>query len=80
MGEVARGAYRLVPFTAADIAKALTIMARFDDLQIGLADASIVVLAERYQVWDILTLDERHFRTVTTAKGRPFRLLPADSH
>ena len=28
---------------------------------------------------DVLTLDERHFRVITTRAGRPFRLLPADA-
>ena len=45
---------------------------------IGLADASVVVLAERYSCASVLTLDERHFR-VLLANGRPFRLLPADA-
>jgi predicted nucleic acid-binding protein len=44
----------------------------------SLADASIVVLAERHRVRDVLTLDERHFRVLTTG-GKPFRLLPADA-
>jgi predicted nucleic acid-binding protein len=44
----------------------------------GLADASIVVLADRYATLDLLTLDERHFRAVRGLGNRPFRLLPAD--
>jgi predicted nucleic acid-binding protein len=51
----------------------------YRDLQLGLADASLVVLAERYRIVDILTLDERHFRAVSGPDGRPFRLLPADA-
>jgi len=43
------------------------------------ADASLVVLAARSETRDILTLDERHFRAVVDARGRPFRLLPADA-
>lgn len=44
------------------------------------ADASIVVLAERYGTHDILTLDERHFRALRPITGRrTFRLLPADA-
>jgi hypothetical protein len=49
------------------------------DLDLGLADASVAVLAGRYGVRDILTLDERHFRTLRGPGGRPFRLLPADA-
>lgn len=79
LGEVARGAYRLEPFSAAHVVRAREVMSRYAALRIGLADASIVVLAERHGVRDILTLDERHFRAVRTrARGR-FRLLPADA-
>ena len=46
---------------------------------LGLADASIAVLAERYACSDVLTLDQRHFRVVQGPDGRPFRLLPADA-
>jgi predicted nucleic acid-binding protein len=43
-----------------------------------LADASLVILAERHDTLDLLTLDERHFRAISGPKGRSFRLLPAD--
>ena len=49
------------------------------DLGLGLADASIVVLAGRHQTVDVLTLDERHFRAISGPHDRPFRLLPADA-
>jgi len=38
-----------------------------------------VVLANRYGVRDILTLDERHFRAMRGMDGRPFRILPSDA-
>lgn len=76
--EVERGSYLLESMTGADVARAHAIIERYADLGIGLADASIVVLAERHQVRDVLTLDERHFR-VLSADGKPFRLLPADA-
>jgi predicted nucleic acid-binding protein len=76
--EVQRGAYLLETMTGADVARAQAIIERYADLGISLADASIVVLAERHRVRDILTLDERHFR-VLTANGKPLRLLPADA-
>ncbi len=79
LGEVGRGVYRLEPFDAAEVAAAERVIARHASLEIGLADASIVVLAERYRVRDLLTLDERHFRTLRGPGGRPFRLLPADA-
>ena len=76
--EVARGAYELAPFWAEDVRRAQTIIRRHADLGISLADASIVVLADRHKIQDVLTLDERHFR-VLMANRKPLRLLPADA-
>jgi predicted nucleic acid-binding protein len=78
LDEVVRGAYKLESFSAEDVAEAQRVIARHRDLGISLADASIVVLAIRHHVRDVLTLDERHFR-VLMAKRRSFRLLPADA-
>jgi len=79
LGQVADGVYRLQPFDAADVAAAQAVIERYADLRIGLTDASLVVLAERHQTRDLLTLDERHFRAIEGPGGRPFRLLPADA-
>jgi predicted nucleic acid-binding protein len=78
LDDVARGAYQLTPFDSADVASARLLIARYADLDLGLADASLVVLATRYGCRDILTLDQRHFRAVTGPDGTPFRLLPFD--
>ncbi len=77
--EVARGVYRLECFEVDDIGRMQKVIARYGRLQIGLADASLVVLASRYVTRDLLTLDERHFRAMRGPGGRPFRLLPADA-
>jgi len=76
LGEVARGAYRLEPFGAQDVASAAFVLRRYRDLEIGLADASIVVLAQRYGVLDVLTLDHRHFQALRGPGGKRFRLRP----
>jgi predicted nucleic acid-binding protein len=78
LAEVSRGAYRLESFSPDDVAAARDVIERYDTLAVGLADASVVVLADRYDVHDVLTLDERHFRALRDRQGRPFRLLPAD--
>ncbi len=78
LAEVARGAYRLESFDAADVAAAHEVIETYADLDVGLADASIVVLAHRYETHDVLTLDQRHFRALRGPAGRPFRILPAD--
>jgi uncharacterized protein len=79
LAEVGRGVYRLDSLEPADIAAAERVIGRYAELAIGLADASLVVLANRYGVRGLLTLDERHFRALRGPGGRPFRLLPADS-
>ncbi len=64
---------------AAGIAKAAEVCRRNLDLKLGLADASVVVLASRWSTRDLATFDERHFRAVTGLDGESFRLLPADA-
>lgn len=76
--DVARGVYQLEPMSATDIAAAAAIIERYADLHLGVADASIVVLAERHGCLDILTLDQRHFRAILGPQGKSFRLLPHD--
>lgn len=76
--DVARGVYQLASFSATDVAAAGAFITRYADLRLGLADASVAVLAERYGCRDVLTLDQRHFRVVAGPGGQPFRLLPAD--
>jgi predicted nucleic acid-binding protein len=51
---------------------------RYKDLDVGLADLSVVVVAARYRTQRLLTFDERHFRAVRPLKGKQFTLLPAD--
>jgi len=78
LDEVAAGGYTLAEFDRSDVEHAAALMRRYDDLEIGLADASIVVLACRHGTGDVLTFDRRHFRAVRGPGGRPFRLLPDD--
>jgi hypothetical protein len=79
LNDVAAGSYAVAPFEGSDVANAVRVIERYRDLDVGLADASIVVLADRYGSSDVLTLDERHFRTMRTKTGAPFRLLPSDA-
>jgi predicted nucleic acid-binding protein len=75
--EIARGVYDLALFAEDDVKEAREIISKYEDLQIGLADASIVVLAERRNCREILTLDRRHFRALRFAGRRSFRIIPA---
>lgn len=77
--DVAQGAYTLEPFDSDDLRAALRVLGKYADLNIGLADASMVVLADRHRCTDVLTFDERHFRALQTSDGQRFRILPADA-
>jgi uncharacterized protein len=77
--EITRGAYQLELFSSEDVGHAKRIMDRYADLQIGLADASVVVLANRHRTLDLLCTEERHFRALKGSGGKPFRLLPFDA-
>jgi hypothetical protein len=77
--EVSRGVYELEAFSRQDMAAAIAIIEQYADLNLGITDASVIVLAKRHRCPDILTLDQRHFRAVTGLDGKPFRLLPHDA-
>lgn len=78
LDDVGSGAYQLAEMGGGEVALARHLMAEYRDLGIGLADASIVVLARAHGARDLLTLDARHFRTLPGPRSEPFRLLPAD--
>ena len=76
--DLAIGAW-LVEWWAGAIRTAVEIADRYADRYLGLADASLVAVAERVETVDIATLDERHFRTLAPQSGgTSFRLLPMD--
>jgi predicted nucleic acid-binding protein len=78
LDDVGRGAYTVPPFENDDIENAKRLVEKYRDLNIGLADASIAILAVRYDCRDVLTLDIRHFRALRAGR-KTFRILPADA-
>lgn len=74
--ELAGGAFVLPEFGAGDLAEAAQVVERYADLGVGLADASIVVLAARLKTRTVLTLDRRHFGVLRPLDGGRFKLLP----
>lgn len=76
LGQFAAGAYDVAPFDAEDIGRAAEVIDKYRDQNIGLTDASMVVLADRYKTKQILTLDHRHFDVLRPLSGGRFKLLP----
>ena len=74
--ELASGAYEHAQFGATDVAACADIVERYRDQAVGVADASIVVLAERVRTRTVLTLDRRHFDVLRPLDGGRFTVLP----
>jgi predicted nucleic acid-binding protein len=79
LDDVIASIFTLVPFTHSDLMRSRELVATYRDLDLGLADAAVISTAERLSVNRILTVDERDFRAVRAADGKPFTLLPADA-
>ena len=76
LDELTSAAYVLAPIEADDLAKCREVIERFDGLDIGVTDASLVVLADRHSTRRIMTFDLRHFSVLRSADGQAFELLP----
>lgn len=77
--DIRAGAYDVEwwPTAAQELAE---IAFHYVDLELGLADASLVALAARLDTLDVATFDERHFRAVRPLRGgEAFNLLPRDA-
>ncbi|HXF56201.1 MAG TPA: PIN domain-containing protein [Actinomycetota bacterium] len=76
--DLASGAFQVESLTPAELRTATEVARRYRDLELGLADVSVVVLAARFRTRRLLTFDERAFRAVAPLQGGRFALLPAD--
>lgn len=75
--DLAGGAYTVEWWRGA-LHTTVDVADRYADAGIGLADASLIALADHVKTVDIATLDERHFRAARPLNGDAFRLLPMD--
>jgi predicted nucleic acid-binding protein len=66
----------LLSLDETDLAGISAIFAKYCDLGIQLADASLAHLANREGVDTIFTLNRRDFGVLRLARGRKFRLIP----
>jgi predicted nucleic acid-binding protein len=76
--DLAAGTYTVDCLNRKELQAALELVTRYRDLRIGLADASLAVLAFRYGTRRILTFHERAFRQIQPLQGGSFVILPAD--
>ena len=68
--------WRIETPTADEWHRVAALIERYRDFPLGATDASIIVLAERFHVDLIVTLDRRHFAEVRPNHVNALRLLP----
>lgn len=76
LDELAGGAWELASVSADDLAVCTRVIEKYADQSIGVTDASLVVLAQRFATRSIATLDRRHFDVLRPLDGGRFRLVP----
>jgi len=77
LDDLAAGRFDVVCLDEAEYRAVRTLDEAYPDLDAGLADLSIVVLADRFRTHRVLTFDERHFRALRPLDGTPaFEILP----
>jgi hypothetical protein len=75
LGDLSAGALIPEPVAPADWLRMAELVATYQELRLGTADASVIAAAERLGITEIATLDRRHFSVVQAAHG-PLTLLP----
>jgi uncharacterized protein len=66
----------LLVFDETDLTRVNQIRREYDDLPLGFVDASLIALAERYRIRQILTIDRKHFSAVKPLHLGYLELLP----
>ena len=77
--DLCAGRYESPGLDGRDYEAASDLDRRYAELNLGLADLSVAVIAGRLGTRRLLTFDERHFRAVRPWQGGTFTLLPADA-
>lgn len=73
---VAASGLQVYDFSEAhDLAEAARRMEKYADSPMDFADATLVLLAERLGVFDLLTLDRRGFNVFRSSRGKRFSLI-----
>jgi predicted nucleic acid-binding protein len=75
--DITSGAYRLEPLTIDDLTRTAELERQYEDLDLGLVDASVIALCERINETKVATLDRRDFSVVRPNHCDALHLLPA---
>lgn len=73
---IAQGELAVEGVAAADWERMHALVEDYADMPLGMVDASLVALAERFNAATIATLDRRHFGAVRPRHVTAFQLVP----
>lgn len=73
---IVNGELEVEPIEPEDIARAAELVGKYSDLRLGFVDASLVAIAERLGIRELLTTDRRHFSVVKPSHERRLVLAP----
>jgi uncharacterized protein len=76
VNDIRSGAFELLQLAPASLARASELIERYQDLSLGLVDATVVVAAEMLNETKVATLDHRDFGAVQPAHAPALTLLP----
>ncbi|MBF6325097.1 PIN domain-containing protein [Nocardia cyriacigeorgica] len=76
LDSIADGEIELVELTRVDLARMAELVRRYADFPLGAVDAAVLAVTERLDVYEVATLDRRHFSAVRTRHLKRLRLLP----
>ena len=74
--DITSGVYRLEPLTYDDLTRASELERLYENLDLGLVDASVIALCERLNEKKVATLDRRDFSVVSPRHCDALQLLP----
>ena len=73
---VAESGLQILDFSSASwLAEAARRMEKYADLPMDFADATLVLLGEHIEVFEVLTLDRRGFSVFRSSTGKPFSMV-----
>lgn len=76
LDDLLAGAYRVEPPTGGDLERCRALQEQYADLRVGVVDASILALVERFGEDKLATLDHRHFSVMRPAHVDALALVP----
>lgn len=74
--QIVNPGWTLEPIGESDLVRAAQLLEKYSDNRLDFVDATIVAIAERLNVKQVLTLDQRHFRVIRPLHVPSFELLP----